>query len=53
MNAKNIYLLPVGRESKGVDRVIVVKGVEMLAIIQVPKHGLGVLTAGSAKRTVW
>ena len=29
-----------------------VKRVQMLAIVEVPKHGLGVLSAGRAQRTI-
>merc|ERR1719378_1157648 len=42
----------VGREAQGVDDVIVVQGVQVLAIIQIPEHGLGVLAAGGAQGTV-
>merc|ERR1711994_270717 len=42
----------VGREAQGVDDVIVVQGVQVLAIVQVPEHGLGVLAAGGAQGTV-
>jgi len=42
----------VGREAQGVDDVIVVQSVQVLAVIQVPEHGLGVLAAGSAQGTV-
>lgn len=44
----------VGREAKGCDDVIVVQGVEVLAIIQVPEHSLHVLasrgTQGAIRR---
>jgi len=42
----------VGGEAQGVDDVIVVQSVQVLAVIQVPEHGLGVLAAGSAQGTV-
>jgi len=42
----------VGREAQGVDDVIVVQGVQVLAVIQIPEHGLGVLAAGGAQGTV-
>ena len=51
-NSKRYDCVPVGRESKCIDGIIVVKGVKMLAIIQVPEHGLGVLSAGCAQGTV-
>lgn len=42
----------IGREAQAVDGVGVIQGVQMLAIIQVPKHGLGVLAAGGAQGTI-
>ena len=45
-------LLPVGGESQSVDVIRMVKRVQMLAIVEVPKHGLGVLSAGRAQRTI-
>lgn len=33
----------VGAEAKGVDHITAVQGVEVLAFIQVPKHGLAIL----------
>jgi len=42
----------VGRKAQGVDDVIVVQGVQVLPIIQIPEHGLGVLAAGGAQGTV-
>ena len=44
--------LPVGAEGEGIDGISMVQGVEVLAIIEVPQHGLGVLAAGSAEGTV-
>ena len=35
--------LPVGGEGEGVDGVSVVEGVQMLAVVEVPQHGLSVL----------
>ena len=35
--------VPVGAEAEGVDGVSVVQGVQVLVIIQVPQHSLGVL----------
>jgi len=42
----------VGGEAQGSDDVIVVKGVQMLAIVQVPKHGLAVLASRRAQRAI-
>lgn len=44
--------ITVGREGQRVDRIGVIQRVQMFAVIQIPKHGLGVLAAGSAQRTV-
>ena len=44
--------LPVGREAESVDVLGVVKGVQVLAVIQVPQHGLGVLATGGAEGAV-
>lgn len=33
----------VGAEAKGVDHITAVQGVEVLAFIQVPQHGLAIL----------
>ena len=44
--------LPVGAEGEGIDGISMVQGVEVLAIIEVPQHGLGVLATGSAEGTV-
>ena len=44
--------LPVGAESEGIDGISMVQGVEVLAIIKIPQHGLGILAAGSAEGTV-
>ena len=35
--------VPVGGEGEGVDGVSVVEGVQMLAVVEVPQHGLSVL----------
>merc|ERR1719206_1487216 len=35
--------VPVGGEGEGVDGVGIVEGVQMLAVVEVPKHGLSVL----------
>merc|ERR1719508_625798 len=37
--------VPVGREGEPVDGVVMVQGVEMLAIIEIPQHSLGVLSS--------
>ena len=42
----------VGAEAQGVDGVSVVEGVQVLAVIQVPEHCLGVLAAGGAEGAV-
>jgi hypothetical protein len=47
-----MFCLPVGREAECVDGVGVVKRVEVLAVVEVPEHGLGVLAAGGAQGTV-
>ena len=44
--------IPVGAEGEGVDSISMVQGVEVLAIIEVPQHGLGILAAGSTEGTV-
>ena len=44
--------IPVRAECEGVDGVGVVQSVQMLAVIEIPEHGLGVLAAGGAQRTV-
>lgn len=38
----------VGREAQGVDDVVVLQGVQVLAVIQIPQQGLGVLATGGA-----
>ena len=42
----------VGREAQSVDDVVVVQGVQMLAIIQIPQQGFAVLAARSAERAI-
>ena len=42
----------VRREDEGVDDVTGLKGVEVLALVQVPKHGDAVLSTGSGERSV-
>jgi len=42
----------VGGEAQGSDDVIVVKGVQVLAVVEIPQHGLAVLAAGGAQGTV-
>ena len=44
--------IPVGAEGEGVDSISMVQGIEVLAIIEVPQHGLGILAAGSTEGTV-
>lgn len=41
--------ISVRREAQGGDDVIVVQRVQMLAIIQVPEHGLHVLASGGTE----
>ena len=43
---------PVGAKGEGVDSISMVQGVEVLAIIEVPQHGLGVLAAAGAEGAV-
>ena len=43
---------PVGAEGERVDGVGVVEGVEVLAVVEVPEHRLGVLTAGGTEGAV-
>ena len=42
----------VGAEAEAVDGVSVVQGVQVLAVVEVPEHGLGVLAAGGAEGAV-
>ena len=42
----------VGGEAQSIDCVSVVQSVQVLAIIEIPKHGLGVLAAGCAQGTI-
>lgn len=37
----------VGREGHGVDDVVSGQGVQVLALVEVPEHGLSVLSSGS------
>ena len=41
-----------GGEGKGVDDSVGVEGVQVLALVEVPEHGLSVLSTGSAQGTV-
>lgn len=43
----------VRRESQRLDDVASLQGVEVLAFVQVPEHGLAVFAAGSAEGAVW
>lgn len=42
----------VGREAQGVDDVVVLQGVQVLAVIQIPQQSLGVLATGGAQGAV-
>lgn len=42
----------VGREGNGIDDITGLKRVEVLGVVQVPKHHNTILTSGSAKRTI-
>ena len=42
----------VGGEDKGVDDVTGLEGVEVLALVKVPKHGNAILSAGGSERTI-
>ena len=44
--------IPVRAECEGVDGVGVVQSVQMLAVIEIPEHGLGVLATAGAERAV-
>lgn len=44
--------IPVGGEAKSINDVIVIQSVEMLLIMKIPEHGLGVLASGSTQRTI-
>ena len=46
----NISDKPVGGEGEGIDSVGVVQGVEVLAVVEVPQHGLNVLVVKSFDR---
>ena len=47
-----VILVPVGREDQRADDVGVLQGVEMLAVVEVPEHGLAVLAAAGAQGAV-
>lgn len=42
----------VGRETQCGDDIVVIKGVQVFAIIQIPKHCLAVLATAGAQRTI-
>lgn len=42
----------VGREAQGIDDVVVLQGVQVLAVIQIPQESLGVLATGGAERAI-
>ena len=44
--------IPVRAECEGVDGVGVVQSVQMLAVVDIPEHGLGVLATRGTERTV-
>lgn len=44
--------VPVGREDKRIDDVTRLKGVKMLALVEVPEHGDTVLATGCGEGTV-
>ena len=44
--------IPVRREHQGVDDVMILQGVEMLVVSEVPEHGLAVLATASAQGAV-
>merc|ERR1719334_2385052 len=44
--------VPVGTESKSIDGVRMVQGVQMLPIIEVPQHRLGILPPRCTQRTI-
>ena len=46
------FSLPVGRESQSIDVIRVVECVQVLAVIEVPEHGLGVLSTGGTQGTI-
>lgn len=48
----NAQPVTVGREAQGIDDVIVLKSVQVLAVIEIPQQSLGVLATGSAQRTI-
>lgn len=48
----NAQPVTVGGEAQGIDDVIVLQGVQVLAVIQIPQESLRVLAAGCAQRTV-
>jgi len=44
--------VPVGGEAEGIDGILVLQGVQVLAVIEIPQHSLGVLATGGAEGTV-
>lgn len=40
-------------EAKRMDDIVGLKGVQMLALLQIPKHGNTIFATGGAQRTVW
>jgi hypothetical protein len=38
-------IVPVGRECEGIDDLVVIQGVQVLSVIQIPEHGPGVLSS--------
>lgn len=49
----NAQPVTVWREAQCIDAVIMVQGVQMFAIVQVPQQGFGIFTARCAQWTVW
>lgn len=45
--------ISVWRERHGVDDVVSGEGVQVLALVEVPEHGLSVLSSGGTERTIW
>lgn len=41
------------REAQGIDDLIVIQGVQMLAVVQIPQEGLVVVTSGCAQGIMW
>ena len=44
--------VPVGREDEGVDNVTGLERIEVLALVEVPKHGNTILATGRGQGTV-